>query len=107
MPEVQQFGRVNARQPTVIPLGTYFLYYHTTRTGLEVNREMHAGKVKWFNDKKGFGFIEPDGGGEDIFVHHTSIMSDGFRTLAEGQNVQFEVIRGPKGMQATNVQKAV
>jgi len=68
---------------------------------------MHAGKVKWFNDKKGFGFIEPDGGGEDIFVHHTSIMSDGFRTLAEGQNVQFEVIRGPKGMQATNVQKAV
>jgi CspA family cold shock protein len=68
---------------------------------------MHVGKVKWFNDKKGFGFIEPDGGGEDIFVHHTSIMSDGFRTLAEGQNVQFEVIRGPKGMQATNVQKAV
>ncbi|MGI8908284.1 MAG: cold-shock protein [Candidatus Sumerlaeaceae bacterium] len=66
---------------------------------------MPIGKVKWFNDKKGFGFIEPDGGGEDIFVHHTSIMSDGFRTLAEGQGVQFEVVRGPKGMQATNVQK--
>jgi CspA family cold shock protein len=66
---------------------------------------MPIGKVKWFNDKKGFGFIEPDGGGEDIFVHHTSIMSDGFRTLAEGQSVQFEVVRGPKGMQATNVQK--
>lgn len=68
---------------------------------------MPMGKVKWFNDKKGFGFIEPDGGGEDIFVHHTSIMSDGFRTLAEGQGVQFEVVRGPKGMQATNVQKLV
>jgi CspA family cold shock protein len=66
---------------------------------------MPLGKVKWFNDKKGFGFIEPDGGGEDIFVHHTSIQSDGFRTLAEGQSVQFEVVRGPKGMQATNVQK--
>lgn len=66
---------------------------------------MPIGKVKWFNDKKGFGFIEPDGGGEDIFVHHTSIVSDGFRTLAEGQSVQFEVVRGPKGMQATNVQK--
>lgn len=66
---------------------------------------MPIGKVKWFNDKKGFGFIEPDGGGEDIFVHHTSIMSEGFRTLAEGQGVQFEVVRGPKGMQATNVQK--
>jgi len=66
---------------------------------------MPVGKVKWFNDKKGFGFIEPDGGGEDIFVHHTSIMSDGFRTLAEGQSVQFEVVKGPKGMQATNVSK--
>lgn len=66
---------------------------------------MPIGKVKWFNDKKGFGFIEPDGGGEDIFVHHTSIQSDGFRTLAEGQSVEFELIRGPKGMQAQNVQK--
>jgi len=68
---------------------------------------MPIGKVKWFNDKKGFGFIEPDGGGEDIFVHHTSIQSEGFRTLAEGQGVQFEVVRGPKGMQATNVQKMI
>jgi cold shock protein len=68
---------------------------------------MPIGKVKWFNDKKGFGFIEPDGGGEDIFVHHTSILSDGFRTLAEGQNVQYELVRGPKGMQALNVEKTV
>ncbi|MBX7246746.1 MAG: cold-shock protein [Candidatus Sumerlaeaceae bacterium] len=66
---------------------------------------MPVGKVKWFNDKKGFGFIQPDGGGEDIFVHHTSIQSEGFRTLAEGQDVQFEVVKGPKGMQATNVMK--
>ncbi len=64
---------------------------------------MPVGRVKWFNDKKGYGFIEPDGGGEDIFVHHTSIMSDGFRTLSEGQVVQFEVVKGPKGEQATNV----
>lgn len=66
---------------------------------------MPTGKVKWFNDKKGYGFIEPEGGGEDIFVHYTSIMSDGFRTLSEGQNVSFEVIKGAKGMQATNVAK--
>jgi CspA family cold shock protein len=66
---------------------------------------MPMGRVKWFNDKKGYGFIEPDGGGEDIFVHHTSIMSDGFRTLAEGQAVTFEVVKGPKGQQATNVAK--
>ena len=67
---------------------------------------MPSGTVKWFNDKKGYGFIEPEGGGEDIFVHHTSIQTDGFRTLAEGQPVQFELLRGPKGMQASNVLKA-
>jgi len=67
---------------------------------------MPNGKVKWFNDKKGFGFIEPDGGGEDVFVHHTSIQSEGFRTLLEGQTVQYEMTRGPKGFQALNVVKA-
>lgn len=66
---------------------------------------MLTGTVKWFNDKKGYGFIQPDGGGEDIFVHHTSIMAEGFRTLAETERVQFEVIKGPKGQQATNVNK--
>ena len=66
---------------------------------------MPNGRVKWFNDKKGFGFIEPEGGGEDVFVHHTSIMSEGFRTLLEGQAVQFEMTRGPKGFQAQNVEK--
>jgi cold shock protein len=66
---------------------------------------MPTGKVKWFNDKKGYGFIEPEGGGEDIFVHHTSIEADGYRTLAEGQQVKFEVVHGPKGQQATNVNR--
>jgi CspA family cold shock protein len=66
-------------------------------------RRMATGTVKWFNDAKGFGFITQDGGGEDVFVHHTAIQSDGFRTLAEGQKVQFEVSRGPKGLQAQNV----
>ncbi|MCX7719312.1 MAG: cold-shock protein [Candidatus Sumerlaeaceae bacterium] len=66
---------------------------------------MPIGKVKWFNDKKGYGFILPEGGGEDIFVHHSSIVSEGFRTLVEGQQVQYEAVRGPKGMQAANVVK--
>jgi len=67
---------------------------------------MPIGKVKWFNDKKGFGFIERDGGGGDIFVHHTSIKMEGFRTLTEGQAVQFDIVEGPKGEQATNVTRA-
>ncbi len=65
---------------------------------------MAQGTVKWFNDAKGFGFIEPQEGGEDIFVHHTSIMGTGFKTLAEGQTVSFEVENGQKGLSATNVQ---
>ena len=65
---------------------------------------MGTGTVKWFNDAKGFGFITQDGGGEDVFVHHTAIQSDGFRTLAEGQQVEFDVTDGQKGPQAANVQ---
>lgn len=64
---------------------------------------MAQGIVKWFNDSKGFGFISQDDGGNDVFVHHTAILSDGFRTLAEGQRVEFEVQQGPKGLQAANV----
>lgn len=60
------------------------------------------GKVKWFNDQRGYGFIEqPDG--QDIFVHHSAIQGQGFKTLSEGQEVEFEVVQGPKGLQAANV----
>jgi CspA family cold shock protein len=65
--------------------------------------KMATGSVKWFNDAKGFGFISQDGGGEDVFCHHTAIRTEGFRTLAEGQKVEFDVKRGPKGLQADNV----
>jgi cold shock protein len=64
---------------------------------------MASGTVKWFNDAKGFGFISQDGGGDDVFVHHTAIQSEGFRSLQEGQRVEFEVKKGPKGLQAANV----
>lgn len=68
---------------------------------------MAKGKVKWFNQLKGFGFIEPEGGGEDIFVHFSAIQSDGFKTLSEGQAVSYDVEQGPKGLQATNVSPQV
>lgn len=64
---------------------------------------MATGNVKWFNESKGFGFITPDDGSKDVFVHFSAIASDGFRTLAEGQKVSFDVEDGPKGPQATNV----
>lgn len=67
---------------------------------------MAQGTVKWFNDGKGFGFISQDGG-EDVFVHHTAITMEGFRTLAEGDRVEFEVVQGPKGLQAANVRHLV
>jgi CspA family cold shock protein len=63
------------------------------------------GTVKWFNDAKGFGFITREGGGEDVFVHHTSILAEGYRSLKEGDPVSFEVAQGPKGLQARNVVK--
>lgn len=67
---------------------------------------METGTVKWFNDAKGFGFITPDNGGEDLFAHFSAIQSKGFRSLQEGQRVNFEVTTGPKGKQASNIQVA-
>ena len=64
---------------------------------------MATGVVKWFNDAKGFGFITPDDGGEDLFAHFSAIQIDGFKTLREGQRVSFEVTTGPKGKQASNI----
>lgn len=66
---------------------------------------MAKGTVKWFNDTKGFGFIQQESG-EDVFVHYTAIGGDGFKTLKEGQEVEFEITQGPKGPQASNVVKA-
>ena len=61
--------------------------------------------VKWFSDRKGYGFIAPDTGGEDVFVHFSAIQSDGYRSLKEGQKVEFSIENGPKGLQAANVTK--
>ena len=67
---------------------------------------MATGTVKWFNNAKGFGFITPDAGGDDLFAHFSAINMEGFKTLKEGQNVSFDVAEGPKGLQATNIQDA-
>ncbi|WP_306395368.1 cold-shock protein [Telluria beijingensis] len=65
---------------------------------------MATGTVKWFNDAKGFGFITPDGGGEDVFAHFSAINATGFKSLQENQRVSFEITAGPKGKQAANIQ---
>jgi CspA family cold shock protein len=65
---------------------------------------MATGRVTWFNDAKGFGFITQEGG-EDVFVHYSAVQAQGFKSLAEGDQVEFEVTRGPKGLQASNVRK--
>ena len=67
---------------------------------------MATGTVKWFNDSKGFGFITPDEGGEDLFAHFSAIVASGYKSLKEGDKVTFDVTEGPKGKQASNIQKA-
>jgi CspA family cold shock protein len=64
---------------------------------------MTAGTVKWFNDAKGFGFIEPEGGGDDVFAHFSAIQMEGFRTLQQGEQVSYELVQGPKGRLAQNI----
>lgn len=78
---------------------------YSSKRSYQTMSERTKGTVKWFNDQKGFGFITPESGGKDVFVHHSAIMSKGFRSLAEGDKVEFTVEQGPKGPAAANVQK--
>jgi CspA family cold shock protein len=75
------------------------------RKGRRLERMAQGGTVKWFSDEKGYGFISPDDGGEDIFVHYSDIEGSGFRSLEEGEKVSFEVSQRRKGLQAVNVSK--
>ncbi|HJD44113.1 MAG TPA: cold-shock protein [Candidatus Paenalcaligenes intestinipullorum] len=75
-------------------------------TATAIDTQASTGTVKWFNDAKGFGFITPDCGGEDLFAHFSSIQMNGFKTLKEGQKVNFEIAQGPKGQQALNITAA-
>lgn len=69
----------------------------------KVVKQLPEGNVKWFNDAKGYGFIRQDGDNRDVFVHYSAIAGDGFKTLKEGEKVNFEVVQGPKGLQASSV----
>ena len=80
--------------------GLFVCRAQNTKGGLQY---MAQGTVKWFSDEKGYGFISPDDGGEDLFVHHTGIAGEGFKTLDEGAKVSYEATQGRKGMQAENV----
>jgi len=91
-------GLANAILGTRTNRGAHPLFYQ--------GRHMATGTVKWFNDSKGYGFITPDDGSEDLFAHFSAIQMNGFKTLKEGQKVSFEVTQGPKGKQASNIQAA-
>jgi CspA family cold shock protein len=89
--------------------GAWFRHGSGRKTpGSSINNQgegMATGTVKWFNDAKGYGFITPDDGSEDLFAHFSAINMSGFKTLKEGQKVSFDVVQGPKGKQASNIQK--
>jgi CspA family cold shock protein len=88
---------------SIVPFNSQSIPREFSDTSRNKGIVMEQGTVKWFNDAKGFGFLSR-ANGEDVFVHHSAIKSDGFRTLKEGQAVQFDVVKGPKGFQAENVQ---
>jgi CspA family cold shock protein len=87
-----------------IPPGIYRAEFNVQLMVFGNNREMATGSVKWFNDAKGFGFITPDEGGDDLFAHFSEVQGKGFKSLQESQRVSFEVKQGPKGKQAANIQ---
>src|SRR6185436_10573071 len=99
-------GRAWRRKGKAAQMRPFFLF-NDARTCVTASRKRTmriTGKVKWFNNAKGYGFIERDGG-SDVFVHYSAIQGDGFRSLEEGQAVEFEIVDGPKGPQAGNVTK--
>jgi CspA family cold shock protein len=81
----------------------FFVWSYWTPIKRRKEDSMARGTVKWFNDAKGYGFISQEDGGEDVFVHFQAIQAEGFKTLREGQTVDFEIVEGPKGKQASNV----
>jgi CspA family cold shock protein len=90
------------------PVEVFFSWPSVSRlkSAFSLGEFMASGIVKWFNDAKGFGFIKPDDGEEELFAHFSAIQMSGFKTLKEGQRVVFEIVQGPKGKQATNIQDA-
>jgi CspA family cold shock protein len=90
----------------LLGLGSRILFWVQARQSFPRKLYMATGTVKWFNDSKGFGFISPSEGGEDLFAHFSAIQGSGFKTLAENQKVTFDVVVGPKGKQAANIRPA-